>query len=182
MYRTSVLPVALLLTATLASCALFGPTMARADLMNPAGQSTGQATFMAEGNSTRVRVTVSGLAPGMHAMHIHVNPACTNTTGTDGATVSFGGAGGHFDPGGTNNHDAPTAANTVGHAGDLPMISVGANGTGTADFLTTRVNLRGDTSVIGRSIVIHAAPDDYQTDPAGNSGARERCGVISATS
>lgn len=182
MYRTSVLSAALLVTSTLSSCALFGPTMARADLMNPAGQSTGQATFIAEGNGTRVRISVSGLAPGMHAMHIHVNPACTNTTGPNGEPVTFGGAGGHFDPNATNNHDAPTAANTVGHAGDLPMISVGANGTGTADFFTSKVSLRGDNSLVGRSIVIHAAPDDYQTDPAGNSGARERCGVISASS
>ncbi|ACO46990.1 superoxide dismutase family protein [Deinococcus deserti] len=180
MYRTSVLPVALLLTTTLASCALLGPTMARADLMNPTGQSTGQATFMAEGNGARVRVSVSGLAPGMHAMHIHVNPTCTNTVGANGETVAFGGAGGHFDPSGTNNHDAPTAANTVGHAGDLPMISVGADGTGTADFFTSKVSLRGENSLIGRSIVIHAGADDYQTDPAGNSGARVRCGVISA--
>lgn len=182
MSRTSGLPAALLLTTTLSSCALFGPSLARADLMNPAGQSTGQATFMAQGNGTRVRVSVSGLAPGMHAMHIHVNPACTNTTGPTGETVTFGGAGGHFDSNATNNHDAPDAPNTVGHAGDLPMISVGADGTGSADFVTGKVGLRGDNSVIGRSIVIHAGPDDYQTDPAGNSGARERCGVISATS
>ena len=30
----------------------------------------------------------------------------------------------------------------------------------------------------GSAVVIHAAADDYQTDPAGNAGDRIACGVI----
>lgn len=181
MNTPSLLPVPLILSAMLAGCSIMrGPT-ARAELLNAAGQSTGQATFTAERNGARIKVSVSGLAPGMHGMHIHANPACSNTTNDAGATVTFGGAGGHFDPSGTNNHDAPSSDNAVGHAGDLPMISVGPDGMGSADFFTSKVSLTGASSVMGRSIVIHASPDDYQSDPAGNSGARERCGVIAGS-
>jgi Cu-Zn family superoxide dismutase len=38
----------------------------------------------------------------------------------------------------------------------------------------------GPTSIVGRGIIIHADPDDYKTQPTGNSGARIACGVIKA--
>ncbi|MGQ0562698.1 MAG: superoxide dismutase family protein, partial [Gemmatimonadota bacterium] len=30
----------------------------------------------------------------------------------------------------------------------------------------------------GSALVVHANPDDYRADPAGNAGARIACGVI----
>jgi Cu-Zn family superoxide dismutase len=36
------------------------------------------------------------------------------------------------------------------------------------------------SELIGRSVVVHADPDDYMSQPAGNSGKRVGCGVIAA--
>lgn len=170
---------ALALSAALASCTMIGGPRASASLVDPSGKTVGTAIFSREGNGARVKVSVSGLTPGQHGMHIHVNPSCTNSTDASGNNVVFGGAGGHFDPAGAGKHGSPELDNSLGHGGDIPMITAAADGTATADFFTTKVSLSGANSVIGRSIVIHAAPDDYKTDPAGNSGARQMCGVIS---
>lgn len=169
---------ALALSATLASCTMLTGPKASATLLDPNDKAVGSATFTREGGSTRVKVSVTGLTPGQHGMHIHVNPSCSNTTDASGNTVIFGGAGGHFDPGNAMKHGSPDSPNMTGHGGDIPMLTVNTDGVGTADFLTSKVSLSGNESVIGRSIVIHAAADDYKTDPAGNSGARLVCGVI----
>ncbi len=156
-----------------------GPLSASATLRDPVGEVLGQATFKQMGMGVQVTVTVSGLKPGQHGMHIHEYGRCT--PGIDPAVnkvVPFGGAGGHFDPGMSHNHDNPTADDKYGHGGDLPMITVGADGNGAASFMTQKVSLTGMMGMLNRSIVIHAMSDDYKTDPSGMSGARERCGVI----
>ncbi|WP_415784224.1 superoxide dismutase family protein [Deinococcus saxicola] len=152
---------------------------ATAALRDPAGQVRGEASFEQVGMGMRVTVTASGLTPGMHGLHVHDLGRCT--PGVDPAVnkvVPFGGAGGHFDPGGSKNHDSPMAGNKYGHGGDLPMLNVGADGTGTATFTTDKVSLTGKDGVLNRSLMIHADMDDYKSDPSGKSGARERCGVI----
>jgi len=61
-------------------------------------------------------------------------------------------------------------------------LEVNADGVGKASLLDQNVTLgEGQSSLFhegGTSLVIHANADDYQTDPAGNSGARIACGVI----
>ena len=63
--------------------------------------------------------------------------------------------------------------------GDMPNIEIAAGGTGTVSF-----TLEGTPAMLtdgaGKSIVIHAAADDYRTDPTGNSGDRIACGVLAA--
>lgn len=87
-------------------------------------------------------------------MHIHENGECTG---------NFDSAGGHF---GTGPH--PT------HAGDIPPL-LSANGTALSLVLTNRFN---PNEIIGKSVIIHQSPDDFTTQPSGNSGARIGCGVI----
>jgi Cu-Zn family superoxide dismutase len=67
------------------------------------------------------------------------------------------------------------------HAGDLPNIAIGAGGTGTlnADLTGSLREVRNWLfDADGSAIVIHADPDDYRTDPSGNSGTRIACGVL----
>lgn len=170
--------LSLALPVLLAGCTYVAPRTATAELLDASGKSAGQVTFSPAAGGTQVKVRVSGLKPGLHGMHIHANPDCTNTTDTSGKVTIFGGAGGHFDPAQAQHHAGPAASNTQGHGGDLPMLNVGSDGVGNAEFLSAKISLEGPTSVIGRSVIVHAEPDDYKTDPAGNSGARERCGII----
>ena len=68
------------------------------------------------------------------------------------------------------------------HAGDLPNFDVDAQGKGQATVTAMGVTLAdGDNSLFhtgGTALMIHAAADDYKTDPTGNAGARLACGVI----
>ncbi|WP_291424960.1 superoxide dismutase family protein [Deinococcus sp.] len=155
------------------------PLKATAALRDSAGQVLGSAQFEQMGAGVHVTVEVRGLTPGQRGMHLHEFGRCT--PGVDPATntvVPFGGAGGHFDPGMSKNHGDPKAPNLYGHGGDLPMLTVGADGVGKASFMTDKTSLTGENGVLNRTLVIHAQPDDYKSDPAGKSGARERCGVI----
>ncbi len=136
------------------------------------GASVGTATLMQEADGTRVTASLAGLSPGEYALHLHAVGKCE---GPD-----FKSAGGHFNPGmKQHGHLNPMGE----HAGDLPNITIGADGRGSIDAL--RPGLRmvdGDMPLVdadGAAIVLHAGPDDYRTDPAGNAGARIACGVIS---
>lgn len=65
-------------------------------------------------------------------------------------------------------------------AGDMLNLTAAEDGTATVDALVPDVTL-GDgspTDVLGRSLIVHARPDDYATQPAGNSGDRIACGLI----
>jgi superoxide dismutase, Cu-Zn family len=112
------------------------------------------------------------LVPGKHGLHIHEAAICE---GPD-----FKTAGAHFNP--TNKKHG--FENTKGpHAGDLPNLSVSTEGTVTADMVAKNVTLEeGKPNSLlkpgGTSLIIHSGPDDYHTDPAGNSGSRVACGKI----
>ena len=70
------------------------------------------------------------------------------------------------------------------HMGDLPNLTVAANGTGTLRAFVPHAMLTGGDMPLldadGAALVIHAGPDDYMSDPAGNSGGRIACGAITA--
>ncbi|PYV34238.1 MAG: superoxide dismutase [Acidobacteria bacterium] len=146
-------------------------TTAKADIADAQGKKVGTADLTQTPDGVKIALTVSGLAPGQHAFHIHSVGKCE---GPD-----FKSAGAHFNPynkmHGLKNPDGP-------HAGDMENIEVGSDGTGTAEIVNKQVTLSdGPNSLFhegGTAIVIHASPDDNVTDPAGNAGARIACGVI----
>ena len=167
----------LLMAALLAGQGL--AASATATLLGPQGEARGTATFTEVPGGLRLQVRATGLTPGRHGLHVHENGTCT--PGVDKATntvVPFGGAGEHFDPGMSGNHATPMTPDTQGHGGDLPVLTADASGTATLDFTTRKLTLGGMTGVLHRSLVVHALPDDYKTDPAGQSGARIACGTI----
>ncbi len=146
-------------------------SQASAELRRPGGLSIGATTIAQAGDSLRVRIDARGLAPGVYGAHIHTTGRCDSP--------DFASAGPHWNPTdrqhGRNNPEGQ-------HRGDLPNLMVGTNGQGELEFTIPGTWLnRGGMPLLdrdGASIIIHERPDDYRTDPSGNSGARIACGVL----
>lgn len=144
---------------------------ARAQLRNAGGQTVGTVTLTQVGKAVRVVLEARGLPPGTKAVHIHAVGKCD--------PPDFASAGSHFNPQGRQHG----AKNPEGpHAGDLPNVTIAADGTGRLESTNELVTLhRAPNSLFdadGSAVVVHAAPDDFRTDPTGNSGARIACGVV----
>jgi superoxide dismutase, Cu-Zn family len=141
-----------------------GALHARAVIRNASGDQIGFAKFVEDASGrVHVNVKVSGLASGLHGIHIHNTGLC----------APFGAAGTHHNPAGAAHGN---------HSGDLPNLAVNGDGHGRLNATTDDATLSGGPLSVfdanGSAIVIHARPDDYQTDPTGNSGDRIACGVI----
>ena len=177
------IPLTAALGLALAACAPAATgSPVTASLTDATGKTVGTASFVDTAAGARIALRVAGLAPGVHGTHVHANPACTDTTDAAGAVTKFGGAGGHFNPTNAPAHGGPHDAADQAHAGDLPNLTVDANGNGTLEFTTKRLTVAsGPLSVVGRSVVIHASADDHKTQPIGGSGARVACGIITAS-
>ncbi len=146
---------------------------------------TGQALLVekpsAEGvKEVLVTLSMHGLPPGKHGVHIHETGSCVATT------TPCGGAGGHFDPGPNGNSSAE--GNHPFHLGDLINIRANSNGDGTMIFVTSRVTLSpGVLSVNdanGSALIVHVGEDIYcPGGPAAGcaGGGRIACGVITPT-
>lgn len=127
------------------------------------------------GRKVEVTVTVKGLTPGLHGMHLHAVGKCEGP--------AFTSAGGHFDPGPFGNTDPDM--NHPFHMGDLPNLEAGANGEARVTAVTTRVTLAaGPLSVFdpdGTALIIHANPDQGVTGASKSGlsgGPRVACGVL----
>jgi Cu-Zn family superoxide dismutase len=141
-------------------------------LRDAAGRTVGTALLTPATEGVQVVLSASGLPAGVHGVHVHQTGLCD--------APDFTSAGGHFNPTsrqhGTENPNGP-------HAGDLPNLTVDANGRGTLNGVARGVTLEGTAANSlrksgGTSLMVHAGADDYRTDPSGNSGARIACGVI----
>lgn len=147
--------------------------MAMAKLMAGDGAGRGEATVTQGPDGLHVVVKALGLAPGPHAVHVHMTGVCT--------APDFTSAGGHWNPAGRQHG----MENPMGHhMGDMPNMMVGTDGTGEMDYIIASGTIRdGATPLLdsdGAAVVIHAKADDNKSDPAGNAGGRVACGVLMA--
>jgi len=141
-----------------------------AKLKNASGADVGTVQLIQIRDGVLLQLAAKGLPAGDHAFHIHAVGKCE---------PPFESAGGHFNP--TKQPHGIMAGQ--GHAGDLPNLHVPSNGELAIEVVDAAVTLeKGKPNSLlqpgGTAVVIHAAQDDYKSDPAGNAGARIACGVI----
>jgi superoxide dismutase, Cu-Zn family len=129
---------------------------------------SGTVTFTPVADGVQVHAEIGGLTPGKHGFHIHEFGDCS--------AADASSAGAHFNP--TNQpHAGPDTA--ARHEGDMGNVEADASGNAKLHYVDRQISLTNDAkSAIGRSVVVHAKPDDLKTQPAGDSGARIACGVI----
>ena len=163
LFAAAALTVLSLQTASAADTAL-------ADLAGPDGAALGTVTLTQTPHGVLVEADLKGLTPGAHGFHIHETGSCA---------PDFKAAGGHYNPKGSGhglNHEGGF------HAGDMPNLHVGADGTVRADVFNASVTLTGGDVTLfdadGSAIIVHEKADTY-SDKAG-AGGRVACGVIKA--
>ena len=98
----------------------------------------------------------------------------------DGSAADASRAGPHVNPFNAAHGKAGSGAH---HAGDMNNLTANAEGVAKVDAHIEGVTLGGGAinDVAGRALIVHAAPDDYASQPAGNAGARVACGIIKVT-
>lgn len=149
------------------------PHVSRQAVANLAAASgtlvSGRLVLSSAPDGVRIRGDIGGLAPGsLHGFHVHETGDCS--------TVDASSAGGHFNPDGKPHGRAGQGAH---HAGDADNLVADGNGVAHVDVLMRDASLAdGGHDINGRALIVHAAQDDYSSQPAGNAGARVACGVI----
>jgi Cu-Zn family superoxide dismutase len=132
--------------------------------------ANGELQLVHEGMAVHITGSLTGLKPNAEfGFHIHEKGDCSAPDASS--------AGGHFNP--TNaQHGNPQGESH--HAGDMMNAKSDAQGNATVDAVASGVSLGTGQAddVSGKAIVLHQQPDDYSSQPAGNSGARIACAVI----
>ena len=155
----------------LVACAsgMSGPR-AVAELQPTKGNTTsGSVSFVQNAGLVRVSGEIRGIKPNAeHGFHVHEKGDCSSGDGMS--------AGGHFNPDGKphGSHAAMTH-----HAGDIPSLKADANGVARFSFESSTLSVgSGMSDITGKGLIVHRDPDDYVTQPTGNSGPRLACAVI----
>lgn len=152
--------------------ALYQMPAAYAELTgNPGnGEIKGIVRFYPLGAGVLVNAEIYGLPTStevcgsdIFGFHVHEGHSCT---GND--TDPYANAGQHYNP---------SLCPHPAHSGDLPPL-FGNNGSAWMMYYTDRFAL---TDLIGRTVIIHSHPDDFTTQPSGNSGTKIACGTIQQT-
>jgi len=142
-----------------------------ANLASASGSlASGKLVLKPMGDGVHISGDIGGLGPGdARGFHIHEKGDCS--------AADASSAGGHFNP---EAQPHGRAGQGPHHAGDSDNIVADANGVAHVDAHVSGVTLGGGAAndIAGRAIIVHAAADDYASQPTGNAGARVACGVI----
>lgn len=148
----------------------------QASIINGQGAEIGKATLTQGATGLLIKVEAAGLTPGWHGIHIHATGQCA---------APFTSAGAHI------NHTDPKTPHGLLNAqgpddGDLPNLYAAADGSAHGEFFTTKARISQDGpgqwlwDADGSALVIHANPDDHNSQPIGGAGDRVACAVLSA--
>ena len=164
--------LATLAAAAIAGCATMGggaPGATSQVMATKGNTAAGTVTFTQRGDKVVIAAHLSGLKPNAeHGFHVHEKGDCSSGDGMS--------AGGHFNPRAKQHAHHGSSER---HAGDMPNIRSDANGRASYSFESDLFTVAdGPASVVGRAVVVHRDPDDYKSQPAGNSGPRIACGVV----
>jgi len=130
----------------------------------------GFGVFIEKNSQVTFTANFKGLKPGIHAIHIHEKSDCSAADGSS--------AGGHWNP---TFKKHGKLADGEAHKGDIGNFTTDELGNGTITFTTSEWCIGcGDVTkdIIGKSLIVHQGPDDFVTQPTGNSGARVACSAI----
>ena len=135
----------------------------------------GLVLITSTGAGVKLVADLQGLPPGQHGFHVHENDDCGSGPDDDGTIAAGMAAGGHYDPERTAAHLGPEGH---GHLGDLPFLTVQADGKGVGEAIAPRI--KNAAQLKGKALIIHASGDNYsdQPQPLGGGGARIACGII----
>lgn len=132
--------------------------------------ANGGLKITAAGTGVKISGMVQGLKPDSEfGFHFHEKGDCSAPDATS--------AGAHFNPT-SQEHGNPQAQ--PHHAGDMLNVKSDAQGVAEVSIDNPDVSLQTGqpNDIIGKALVMHAKPDDYKTQPSGNSGDRIACGVV----
>ncbi|WP_348799627.1 superoxide dismutase family protein [Flavobacterium adhaerens] len=140
--------------------------------LEPKSNSTvaGTATFTEKNGKVTFVAKITGLQPGVHAIHIHEKSDCSAADGSS--------AGGHWNPTFKKHGKWGDAEH---HKGDIGNFTADANGNGTITFTTDEWSIGGEDetkNILGKGLIVHQGADDFVTQPTGNAGGRIACTAI----
>ncbi len=130
----------------------------------------GTATFSEKNGEVSLTAKMTGLSPGIHAIHIHEKSDCSSADGSS--------AGGHWNP---TFKKHGKWGETECHKGDIGNFIADTNGNGSITFKTDEwcIGCEDETkNILNKGLIVHKGADDFTSQPAGNAGARQACSAI----